>query len=445
MIKKQFQYIVFLTSIAGLLSSCASVSSPTIQPQINNLVAAGQYSSAAQILQENRQAYGKRDALLYDFDAAMLMHMSHRYAESVQYFEEAKKKYDQLFTVSLTNQASTWLMNDKRAFYRGEDFERVMVNFFQAVNFMMMGQTEEALVEARNADRILSLINRQYDEKQQNQYKEDAATRLLMGIIYEAIGTPEGMDDAYISYKKALEAYDSEFYQNSGVEIPTVLKENLLRVAKNIDPEGYRSFKNRFNNIDERNVNNKELSSEVYLINYAGFVPIKHEVYLPIPLPNGFFGKLAFPQYDEESFTEKPSGYFKAVSDKSEFNAQTETIQNIGYLAVSSLKDRQARVVAKAVVRTAGKFVLEDISENAIHEEYGDTAGTIFRYLASLYNIASEEADLRSWQTLPDRINIARLKLKPGNYQLFYQNYEIAPVEVKAGQKRVFIYRSVDE
>jgi hypothetical protein len=444
MIKKQFQIFVFITIMAGLLSSCSSISAPTIQPQINNLIATGHYESAAQILQENRKAYGKRDELLYLFDAGMLMHMSHRYAESVQYFEEAKKKYDHLYTISITNQASTWLMNDKRAVYRGEDFERVMVNFFQAVNFMMLGQTEEALVEARNADRMLSLINRQYDEKQQNEYKEDAAARLLMGIIYEAIGA-EGIDDAYISYKKSLEAYDSEFYQNSGIEIPTLLKENLLRVAKKIDPEGYRPLKDRFKDIDERNLNNKDFTSEVYLIDYAGFVPIKHEVYLPIPLPNGFFGKLAFPQYDREESAPKPAGYFKAVSDKVEFDAPVETIQDIGYLAVSSLKDRQARVVAKAVVRTAGKFIVEDISENAISEEYGDTAGTIFRYLASLYNIASEEADLRSWQTLPDRINISRLKLKPGSYNLSYQNHDIAPVELKAGEKKVFVYRSADE
>jgi uncharacterized protein len=38
--------------------------------------------------------------------------------------------------------------------------------------------------------------------------------------------------------------------------------------------------------------------------------------------------------------------------------------------------------------------------------------------LAHGWAIASEEADKRSWRTLPDEIQIARLWLPPGKYEL---------------------------
>jgi len=41
--------------------------------------------------------------------------------------------------------------------------------------------------------------------------------------------------------------------------------------------------------------------------------------------------------------------------------------------------------------------------------------GSIF---ASLYNMATEKADTRSWSTLPDSIHILRLNLSPGEHSL---------------------------
>lgn len=439
---KPYLYIIALFILIGIFSSCVSISSPTIQPQINNLVVAERYGYASKILKDNRSAYGKQDELLYLLDAGMVAHLSGNYSESISYFEEAKRKYDELLTVSVTNQVSTWLINDKRAFYRGEDFERIMINFFQAVNFVMTHQFEEALVEARNADRMLTLINNQYPESQKNKYKEDGAARLIMGILFEATQTPEGQDDAYISYKKALEAYENEFYRNAGFDIPLILKQNILSLSKHLDPDGYKKFKDKFSDIKEEE-SGKNLA-EVYLIFYGGLSPVKHQFSLPIPLPNGFVGKLAFPQYDRREY-ESAEGYFKAVSDKEEWNIELETIEDIGYLANSTLEDRKSRVIAKAVVRSAGKLIIEDVAENAIHESYGNTAGDIFRYIASLYNIASEEADLRSWQTLPDKIKIARLRLKPGKYRLYYQDHQITDADLKAGDRKFFVYRSTDE
>ena len=124
---KRWVLVLFLP----LIVSCASA--PTIQPQINGLVVAEKFDRAAKLLdsQSQTKSYGSNNELLYLLDRGMVYHLAGNYPESIKTFAAAKQKYDELYTKSLTKIAATWLVNDYNAPYRGEDFERVMINIFQ--------------------------------------------------------------------------------------------------------------------------------------------------------------------------------------------------------------------------------------------------------------------------------------------------------------------------
>ncbi len=447
MISRNFfcQSLLWLV-LCVFLTSCATVSPPMIQPQINHLVLSGNYQYAKSILEDNRLGYGKQNQMLYLLDAGMVAHLSGDYQKSIHYFEEAKMMYDKLFIVSLSNQASTWLINDKRAFYRGEDFERVMINIVQAINFAMLNNIEEALVEARDVDQQLKLINQQYKEDQKNKYDEDALARLLMGILYEAEGSLEDLDDAYISYKKSLAAYENEFYQKSGVEVPRILKENLLSLSQVVAPDEFDQWRQRFPGIDYLSVENKRKKGEIFIIIYDGFLPLKQATVLPIPLPNGLFGKLSFSSYEKYSPL-STIGDLKLINKQHQTSseADVELLEDISYLAQSSLNDRKGRVIAKSALRNLARFALEETQEDIIYDKWGEDSATAFRYIASLYNIVSEEPDLRSWQTLPAQIQMSRMVVEPGTYELNYQGEEIGTLKVSAGQKQFFILREAEE
>jgi uncharacterized protein len=411
---------LFLLVLMFCLSSC--VSSPLIQPQVNNLVVAEQYDYALEMIEKNQKNYGPRNELLFFLDYGAVLHYAGRYEESIAAFEKAKRKYDALYTRSLSNEAATWLVNDKMAIYRGEDFERVMINIFQALNYAAIGNIEEALVEARDVDRQLELINRQYRDNQKNKYREDAFARLLMGILYEAEGHPDSLDDARISYQKAEAAYNSDYYKNAGLAKPHILSENFSDTQRG-----------------------REDKAQIYLIFYGGISPIKHQFQLPIPLPGGFIGKLAFPYYEQSEFISN-EGTFKMVgSNNQSVSAKLELVEDIGYLAQTALDDRKARVIAKAILRQGAKYMAQQAGAEAIDRQYGQSAGYAFRYLSSLYNITSEDADLRSWQTLPNDIKLAKLTVEPGEYTVFYNEIPIGQMIVQSGDKRFFIYRKTDE
>ena len=139
---KHFRIATLIASVF-VLSSCAGVIN--VQPQVNGLAIAGRFDQALQVLDDPTK-YGKNNQLLFLLDKGLVLHMAGRYEESTSVFEEAKLKYDQLYTESISKISASWLWNDYALPYRGEDFERVMLNIFEAMNFAAVGDIEGALV-----------------------------------------------------------------------------------------------------------------------------------------------------------------------------------------------------------------------------------------------------------------------------------------------------------
>jgi hypothetical protein len=101
---------------------------------------------------------------------------------------------------------------------------------------------------------------------------------------------------------------------------------------------------------------------------------------------------------------------------------RTELAQDVTALADKALSERFAGIAVKAVARAAFKYSLaEGASRGAQHAVHGDAApwvGLAVGLLAKGFAVASEEADKRSWRTLPDEIHLARTWVAPGAYRI---------------------------
>ncbi|MCK5288245.1 MAG: hypothetical protein KAJ14_16645, partial [Candidatus Omnitrophica bacterium] len=131
-IKLPFYFLFIL-----ITSSC--VTAQKFQHGVDNMVVTSNYSKALQILNSKPNVYGKKNKLLYLLDKGYVLHLSERFNESVYTLANGKKVFDELYTKSLSNIASTWILNDYAAPYRGEDFESVLINIFQSLNYLMLG------------------------------------------------------------------------------------------------------------------------------------------------------------------------------------------------------------------------------------------------------------------------------------------------------------------
>ncbi len=127
-----------------------------------------------------------------------------------------------------------------------------------------------------------------------------------------------------------------------------------------------------------------------------------------------------------------------------------KVLENITEIAKKDLEDRIGRITAKAAARAATKYLLSQTIRKEV-EDRGQTARVLTDLGTNLFSILTEQADTRSWQTLPGQIQMARLLLPPGTYDLEVrylngQGQEIGRevfgvVSVKASEKKFLGHR----
>jgi hypothetical protein len=332
-----------------------------------------------------------------------------------------------------------------------------MINVISALNYVYLGQWDDALVEARKVDHKLTLFNDKYDKK--NVYKQDALAQYLSGILYEAKGE---VNDAFISYRKADEAYE-DYHKNYATPMPPTLPADLLRTTAALGfTEEHEDYLKQFP--DTRWITEKELQSqsELIFISYTGRSPVKEEYFITAPIPDGRGGtyllRVALPKFvplpDKVGTAE-----VHLIPEEGEaasggaISQRVFLAEDITAIAKKNLEDRIGRITAKAIARATAKYMASRAIRNATAQGKGNEAlaGFLAEVGTNIYSLASEHADKRSWRTLPDRIQIARLTAPPGKYSVAVEYYDRAgglierktfpEMTLKAGEKRFLGYR----
>lgn len=447
--------------VSGLtaLSGCG----PPVEQyvQVENFQARQQFAEADAVIVKHESGYGERNAVLYDFDRGMMLHLAGQYAQSNQYLARAEDRIDQLYTKSVSAETGAMLTNDNTLPYEGEDFEKVMINVFSALNYVYLGEWDEALVEARKVDHKLNLLNDQYLKK--NVYKQDALAQYLSGILYEAKGE---VNDAFISYRKADEAYGDD-RKNYGTPMPPPLPADLLRTTAALGfTEEHQDYLNRFP--DTPWMTEKELQSraELIFISYTGRSPVKEDYFITAPVPDGRGGtyilRVALPKFvplpdkvgtAEVHLIPADGEAASAPGTGGAISQQVFLAEDITAIAKKNLEDRIGRITAKAIARATAKYLASRAIRKGVEGTKGENslAGFLADVGTNIYSLATEQSDKRSWRTLPDRIQMARLAAPPGTYTVEVEYYDRAgglierktfpEMTLKAGEKRFLGYR----
>src|SRR2546425_10839145 len=86
----------------------------------------------------------------------------------------------------IRSEVEAFLTSDNALPYEGEEFEKVLLNVFMALDYVQLGLWDDALVEARKVDHKLTVLA---DRNQKRMtYNKDALARYLSGLLYEATG-----------------------------------------------------------------------------------------------------------------------------------------------------------------------------------------------------------------------------------------------------------------
>lgn len=378
----------------ALLSSCASYSNK-FQP-IERALLTHQPDRALTALDQNYSALGP-DAPLYFLNKGMLLRMNGRYAESNAAFESAKKIISRVEVTSVTEQVKSFVVNDAVRSYEGEDFEKVLIHLYQALNYLDLQQPDEARVEVLQLNVRLHEL---YGGNNEVTLAEEAVARTLSGVIFEGLGE---WSDALISYRKAYEAYQL-YLKKYGVPLPESLKFALLRLTERqgLDDE-LRRYREEFAMSAWPSVSSRMENGELVLTVHSGLVALKGEAASQvIDVTSGRLIRIALPVYRP-----RPQVVTQARLRVGEQSVPLDLMEDVNALAIKSLESHMAAITARVLARAVIKY------RTAKEMDKRDPG---LGLIVNLAGAITEQADTRSWSTLPARIYLGRVSLAPGTY-----------------------------
>jgi hypothetical protein len=419
--------LILITAVIIFLSGCSmGINYHALESHMVN----NDCASAGAYLEDNKKKYGSNRELLFLLDSAMIHMLCGKYEKSNEYFHRAEALTEELWTKSITKETAAFLLNDYTIPYSGEDFEKALINLFSAINYLKLGQFDDSLVEVRRLDSVLTMLNDQYSKK--NMYKEDAFGRYLSGIIYEA---DNNLNDAYIDYYKGLHIFQ-DYEEKYGTPIPSIFMDDLMRVARATGRTNeIQSFIDEYGGAGWTEDYEAGDRGWIVLIHFNGTAPVKRSSQIFIPTKDGPVA-LAFPVYDVLKPYCRDSRVI-AVSDAERILSDTELVEDINSIALKNLDDRRGRITLKMIARVAAKQI-------AIHKVENKTA----RELLNIANLFVEQADTRSWRTLPGEIYLGRLFVPAGQYDIHVSQCGkkerfVETVYVKPGETKFVLYESM--
>jgi hypothetical protein len=396
------------------LPSCGSVTE--FYKEVDERVAVGEHLQAVEAVRNNRSAYGDKSSVLYDLDLGLLFHYAGLPDSSNAHLFAAEREIEALYTKSVSLAALSVLTNDNILPYDGEDFEKVLINVFLALNYAEKGEPDEALVEARKVDLKLRQYEREYEGK--NRYKEDAFIRYIAGALYESSGE---INDAFISYRKAYEAY-TMYAREFGTQPPRFLLDDLVRTATLLsfseEAERYRALGGQACGQEEGK------KGSVLVIVYSGRGPVKDEVRTSVSIADTagtlHTFQMALPKF--RSRHGEPRVYDIAVYRPDDTTAalttRAEVAEDVSAIASKALDDRLALVYLKSGGRALLKFLAAEKAKSELKKKEDKLANLLGSIAVDLVLGVTEQADLRTWRTLPAEFHLARLRLPAGTHRL---------------------------
>jgi uncharacterized protein len=397
------------------LSSCAGGSE--FYREVDVQVAGGNHLKAVEAVRNNQYAYGDNGSVLFDLDLGLLYHYAGMPDSSNAHFFAAEKQIQELYTQSISLAALSTLTNDYVLPYDGEDFEKVLVNVFLALNYVEKGEPDEALVEARKVDLKLRQYGRDYQGK--NRYQDDAFIRYIAGALYESAGE---VNDAFISYRKAFEAYTT-YAKEYATPTPSFLLDDLVRTATLLsfgeEAATYAALGGR------RYEKSGEQQGSILVIVYSGKGPLKEEVRTTVSIPDTagtvHTFQLALPRFVPRRIPIR--GYDvtaqrQGEDDGAETSVHAELAEDVTAIAGKALEDRLAFIYLKSGGRALMKFLAAEKAKAELKKKNNEVANLLGSIAVDLAVAVTERADLRGWRTLPGEFQLARLNLLPGEYRL---------------------------
>ena len=394
------------------LAGCSAFRSYDSELQeTNQHLSSGNVDAALQLLEKNNK--GEDKDLLYYFEKGELLRskgdlagsqLAWRSADDVVFKWEESVKLD---TDKYLSQFGSYLVNDKVRRYEGYDYEKVMLTTQMALNLLAQNDFDGARTEIKKTHEreavIAELRDKEYLKREEEAEKEGVKTEYkdLQGYPVAALDAPEvvGLKNSYQSaFSHYLSGYVYEALGEKGLAAPGYRKAAELRPNTPL-------LEQALLELDKPAA--KTTDSDVLIVIQSGLAPARDSVRIPLPLPisgNLVITPLSFPVIKEDTSTAHFSEIY--LNDR---ELKLTALNSTTAMSRRALRDDMPGIILRTSVRAISRGVAQK-QLNDVNPLAGLAVG--------IASTVTEGADTRTWRTLPDETQVARVRLRQGENQL---------------------------
>ena len=407
---KTFPFLLIISLMIG----CASYKFPEVIEPLER----GKPEDAYTYLQKHAP---KNPDIPYQFELGLVAHYADHFAASSAAFDLGGDIAEDRYTKELKKELGSLVTSDKLRPYSATQYERLLSHYYRALNYVYLDQLDGALVECRRAT---ALINYFKGEDEKYDFFGTGFLAYLSGMLFEATGE---WNDAYISYKQAAEYYQNAA-EKTGVEMPDDIGNALVRLTRRLGfTDEFERYRDQYGEPPEH----PENYGELILFYESGYVPPKTEEALMFPILKKddvedekfvptLIGRegLVFEDVELEYLlrvaiptigSHRPRFAGIKVALERQEPARGVLVEDVENIAIETFKAQRPIILLRTLLRGVGKYLLTRQAGKK-NEALG--------LLTNLAGVLTEQADTRSWRTLPNQIFMVRMPLPAGTHTL---------------------------
>ena len=412
---------VFIMSLLG--AGCASYTAQT--QKVSQSFDLGNFqAAAAQITQEADKRGNSKDAIIWRLEQGAVLRAAERFEESNQAFDKAEElvnKYEEAAKMSVSREALATVTNLTTLPYEGFAYDKIMMNTYKALNYLQMGDSEKARVEfnrafqrQHNAVHInTKRIEKAIEEGKKQNYNVDLAKVNRDGKFKSQFDNYYGdleQFKAYAVYVNPLTVYLDGLYFMTHATGGSDLERSRKSFERVLGMLGENKYIRQDMETIEQVVNGKPISATTYVFFETGQSPEREQIRIDLPLfiitPGVPYVGAAFPKLKYRA------DYISALNVS--YDGKTEDallLSNMDAVVAREFKNELPTIITKTLIASA-------IKAGATYGAYAGAtdggrknsgAGLAVLIAGALYQVAMNQADLRTWTTLPKEFQFCRI------------------------------------
>ena len=405
------------------LAGCSTY--PEKAQEMRDAWARGKFENAEKIARAEAFDASKDDQLVWELDFATALRACGKIADSQDVFDGAAKtvaEWDEQPDILISSEASATLLNLTELPYRGRASDRIMLHTYRALNFLELARPDEARVALNAA------FKAQTDAVERNEKEIRAAQESAKknNVSVDSLENDKSVSAALA--KDRAESAEIAVYGDYVNPFSTWLHgvyfmhagdgaSDLERARKSLERVAKMVPQNKFVKDDLADCDSpaKKRTPLTYVIFEYGLAPnlvvSRTDLFLPIPTGNGTTiapVSIALPKLSRISSFGAPPMTANSLNAQMvcDMNSVVKTDFENAYPVILS------RTLTTAFVKTAASAASGAIALQAANSDDGAVVALVALAVyagTSIFAVASADADVRAWQTLPENFSLVRL------------------------------------